>query len=67
MIKQFGDTWLSENNDDTFDISVDVTDNEGFYRLIAQLGTNVTILSPDSARERFKHYLLSVLEQYETD
>lgn len=67
MIKYFGDTWISENKDDTFDISVDVTDNEGFYRLIAQLGTNVTILSPDSARAHFKHYLRSVLEQYEAD
>lgn len=65
IIKHFGDSWICENNDDTFNISVDVTDNEGFYKLIAQLGTDVQILSPDSAREHFKEYLRSILEQYD--
>lgn len=65
IVKHFGRSWISENFDGTFDISVDVTNNMGFYKFLAQMGTDVKIISPDSVRERYKEYLRSALEQYE--
>lgn len=67
IIKNFGSSRISDNSDDTFDISIDVTDTKGFYKFLAQLGTCVKILSPASAKEAFSGYLHSVLQIYDEE
>lgn len=67
IIKNFGSSRISDNSDDTFDISIDVTDTKGFYKFLAQLGTCVKILSPASAKEAFRGYLHSVLQIYDEE
>lgn len=54
-----------QNDDNTFNVLLDVDISPNFYGWIMQFGNRAQIISPDSERERFKEYVKSVYDLYD--
>ena len=65
VIDRFGrDTMIISSDDEHFTISVDVAVSPKFYAWLFGFGTEVEILSPDSARMDFKESFLKLAQLY---
>ena len=63
---QFGkDTWVQDDGPDHCIVSVNVTGSTGLYQWLAQHGTQVQVLSPESIRQQYIQYLRDTLELQE--
>lgn len=57
---------MADDGGDHFTVTVDVTANIGLYQWLAQQGTNVQILSPESIRSGYVQYLRDILALQES-
>lgn len=55
---------LSDDGPDHFTVSVEVADNTGLYQWLAENGTNIQVLSPDSVKQHYLNYLHAIFNQY---
>ena len=55
---------LSDDGPDHFQVNVDVADNTGLYQWLAENGTNIQVLSPDSVKQHYLNYLRDIFTLY---
>lgn len=64
MLDRFGkDVSLKKEAEDRYSVRVDVAISEQFYGWIAGLGRQVQIVSPNDVKQRYKEYLLDILQE----
>ena len=56
---------MIDDGADSFTVTVEVADNQGLYQWLAEQGTRVTVVSPDSVRQHYKSYLLDIMKLYD--
>lgn len=63
MLDRFGkDVSLKKEKEGEYSIHTDVVISDQFFGWLAGLGKQVHILSPESVRQRYKEYLLTIIE-----
>ena len=56
---------MLDDGPDHFTVTVEVNDNTGLYQWLAENGTHIQVLGPDSIREHYLEYLRGVLAAQE--
>ena len=56
---------MIDDGDSHFTVNVEVSDNTGLYQWLAEQGTRLTIVSPQSVRENYIRYLQDIFSLYQ--
>ena len=56
---------MMDDGDQHFIVHIDVADNTGLYQWLAENGTKVCVLSPDSVKENYLLYLQDIMNLYQ--
>jgi len=56
---------MIDDGPDHFTVNVGVADNTGLYQWLAERGTRLTVLAPETVRENYLQYLRDIMSLYE--
>ena len=56
---------MIDDGPEHFTVTVEVADNTGLYQWLAERGTRLTVLSPESVRNHYLAYLRNIIGMYE--
>jgi predicted DNA-binding transcriptional regulator YafY len=55
---------MIDDGPDHFTVNVEVADNTGLYQWLAERGTRLTVVSPESVRNHYLQYLRDIIDMY---